>query len=69
MYRIGSCACSSMGRGKPEGPPHVRASRKRVRMEEERVEPRRLRISLRPSPLVGVEKTERGLTPEGLDGP
>ena len=47
----------------------MRASRKRVRMEEERVEPRRLRISLRPSPLVGVEKTERGLTPEGLDGP
>lgn len=46
MYRIGSCACSSMGRGSPEGPPRVRASRKRVKMEEERVEPRRLRISL-----------------------
>ena len=26
-YRMGSCACSSMGRGRPEGPPRVNAPR------------------------------------------
>lgn len=47
MYRIGSCACNSMGRGRPFGPPRVRASRKRFKIEVERVVPRTVNTSLR----------------------